>query len=101
MFMMFNASGSAAVPDSQPSGAQSTRKSTGMVAKLLAEPSVVFGGVLLLAIAALGVLAPWLYTIDPTAIDPGSANLRPGTRGEFVTLAGQASERLFLFGTDA
>jgi peptide/nickel transport system permease protein len=52
-------------------------------------------------LALMAIAAPWLYTIDPTAIDPGSADLLPGTRAEFTTLAGDSFQHLFIMGTDS
>lgn len=54
-------------------------------------------GVLLL----MALLAPWLYTVDPVAIDPGVGNLLPGTRAEFNSLAGETFDRWFVMGTDS
>jgi len=39
--------------------------------------------------------------MDPNAMDPASSHLKPGTRAEFMTLAGDTFERLFLMGTDS
>lgn len=64
-------------------------------------------GAVRLSLAALALLvamalcAPWLYTIDPAAIDPASANLLPGTRAEFMTLAGDSFQHRFLLGSDS
>lgn len=43
------------------------------------------GALILLALLAAG--APWLYTIDPTSMDPAAANLAPLTHGEFLSLS--------------
>ena len=37
--------------------------------KLLRNPSVVFGGMIIAIVLLMGLLAPWLGTIDPTAIN--------------------------------
>ncbi len=50
---------------------------------------------------AMAVLAPWLGTIDPTAMDPGSGNLLPGTRAEFTSLSGDSVQHWFLMGSDS
>lgn len=68
---------------------------------MLSNWSVRLGGGVLLALIALAAAAPWLGTIDPIAIDPGSANLLPGTRGEFNSLSGDTFEHLFIMGTDS
>src|SRR5690606_22168908 len=49
----------------------------------------------------MAVLAPWLGTIDPTAIDPASGNLLPLTRAEFNSLAGDTFDHFFLMGSDS
>lgn len=72
-----------------------------LLQRILANGSVRVGGGVLVLLIATSLLAPWLGTIDPTAIDPGSANLLPGTRGEFNSLAGDTFEHLFVMGTDS
>jgi peptide/nickel transport system permease protein len=58
------------------------------------------GALILLLLLAIG--APWLYTMDPTAIDPAAANLAPLSHGEFMSLSGgDPIQRWFLFGTDS
>jgi peptide/nickel transport system permease protein len=57
------------------------------------------GALLLLIFVAVG--APWLGTIDPTAMDPSSANLLPGVRAEFSDLSGATFQHFFLMGTDS
>jgi peptide/nickel transport system permease protein len=54
-------------------------------------------GVLILA----ALFAPWLGTIDPTAMDPGSGNLLPGTRGDFTSFDGDVIPHWFIMGTDS
>jgi peptide/nickel transport system permease protein len=49
----------------------------------------------------VAVAAPWLGTIDPTAMDPSSANLLPGVRAEFSDLSGATFQHFFLMGTDS
>jgi peptide/nickel transport system permease protein len=65
------------------------------------QPSIVIGSVLLLSIILMAVAAPWLYTIDPNAMDPASSHLPPGAKAEFTTLAGDSFQRMFPLGTDA
>ncbi|MGJ7607366.1 ABC transporter permease [Variovorax sp. LT1R20] len=72
-----------------------------LLKRILADWSVRVGGSVLLFLVLMSLLAPWLGTIDPTAIDPGSGNLLPGTRGEFNSLAGDTFEHLFVMGTDS
>lgn len=72
-----------------------------LLKRILADWSVRAGGGVLLLLVFVSLVAPWLGTIDPTAIDPGSGNLMPGTRGEFNSLAGDTFEHLFVMGTDS
>ena len=46
--------------------------------KLLRNPSVVFGATIIAIVLLMGLLAPWLGTIDPTAINPIARNKVPG-----------------------
>jgi peptide/nickel transport system permease protein len=52
-----------------------------------------------LIVAAL--FAPWLGTIDPIAMDPGSGNLLPGARGDFNSFDGDVIPHWFIMGTDS
>lgn len=69
--------------------------------RLSVQPGILFGGLLLLSIIVMATAAPWLYTIDPNAMDPVNSHLAPGARAEFVTLAGDSFQRFFPLGTDA
>jgi peptide/nickel transport system permease protein len=72
-----------------------------LIRSILANWSVRIGGGVLALLVFMAVAAPWLGTIDPTAIDPASGNLLPGTRGEFNSLAGDSFQHLFIMGTDS
>ena len=72
-----------------------------MTRRVLRNGAVRFGGIAL-ALLILGTVgAPWLGTIDPTLIDPASANLLPGTHAEFMTLGGDAFQHWFAMGSDS
>lgn len=89
---------SGAIADSiEPAG---NRRPVPMVRKVLANGAVRVGGGALVLLILLALAAPLLGTIDPTAIDPGSGNLLPGTRAEFMTLGGHSFQHLFLMGSD-
>ena len=77
------------------------RKRRSLWRRVLANWSVRLGGSALCVLIAMAALAPWLGTIDPTAMDPGSGNLLPGTRGEFTSLSGDTVQHWFLMGTDS
>jgi peptide/nickel transport system permease protein len=66
----------------------------------LRNRAVIAGGVILLSMAAVALLAPWLGTIDPAEIDPSSRNLAPGAAMTVVLPDGATSERTAFFGTD-
>lgn len=89
---------SVADPAAEPSGG---RRPVPLPRRVLANGSVRLGGGTLLLLVLAAIAAPWLGTIDPTAIDPASGNLLPGTRGEFTSLAGDSFQHLFLMGSDS
>ncbi len=63
--------------------------------------SVRIGGVVLLLLVAIALLAPWLGTVDPSLFDPASRDLLPGMTGEITTLEGEALKHSFLMGSDS
>jgi peptide/nickel transport system permease protein len=69
--------------------------------KILDNTSVRIGLVALLLLICMACFAPWLYTIPPTAMDPSSANLLPGTQAEFSDLSGDTYDHYFVMGTDS
>ena len=75
----------------QPSAWQRVRRNT----------SVRIGGVVMLLLVLVALLAPWLGTVDPSLFDPASRDLRPGAMGEIVTLEGDTLKHRFLMGSDS
>ena len=69
--------------------------------KVFANGSVRLGGGVLLLLILMSIFTPWLGTIDPTMLDPGSQNLLPGTTNVFMTLDGDEFEHFFLMGSDS
>ena len=63
--------------------------------------SVRIGGVVLLLLVAIALLAPLLGTVDPTLFDAASRDLLPGKTGEITTLEGETIEHTFLMGSDS
>ena len=63
--------------------------------------SVRIGGLALLVLITIAVLAPWLGTVDPTLFDAASRDLRPGAAGEIMTLEGDLKKHTFLMGSDS
>ncbi len=89
-----------AAEPAEPTGVPRKRKPS-LLRRIFSNGAVRTGSALLCLMVFIAVAAPWLYTIDPNAMDPASAHLSPGTRAEFVTLAGDAFERVFPMGTDS
>jgi peptide/nickel transport system permease protein len=68
---------------------------------LLKNWSVRIGGLALLLLIGIAVLAPWLGTVDPTLFDAASRDLKPGAAGEIMTLEGDLKKHTFLMGSDS
>jgi peptide/nickel transport system permease protein len=81
--------------------APAIRSRTPLWRRVLRNWSVRLGCGALLLLVFVAVAAPWLGTIDPTAMDPSSANLLPGVRAEFSDLSGATFQHFFLMGTDS
>jgi peptide/nickel transport system permease protein len=64
------------------------------------NPGVVFGATVILIVLLMALLAPWLGTIDPTAINPIARNKAPGAEFWLRTDTGERIEMIALFGTD-
>jgi len=70
--------------------------------KRLWRHSAVRGGVVVLAaLALLGVLAPWLGTFDPSAMDPGFIAVGAGTSGQVTMPDGAQFAHTFWMGSDS
>jgi peptide/nickel transport system permease protein len=67
----------------------------------LRNPSVIVGGVILLIMLAIAILAPFLGTVDPTRIDPAARNKKPDTEITYRLDNGQTAKRVAYFGTDS
>jgi peptide/nickel transport system permease protein len=63
--------------------------------------SVRIGGLALLILLGIAILAPWLGTVDPTLFDAASRDLKPGASGEIMTLEGEVKKHTFLMGSDS
>jgi peptide/nickel transport system permease protein len=69
--------------------------------KLLRNPSVMFGAIIIAIVLLMGVLAPWLGTIDPAAISPIARNKIPGAEITMRTDTGERIKMVSKFGTDS
>ena len=77
------------------------RRRRSLLRRVISNWSVRLGGGVLCVLILAALFAPWLGTIDPTAMDPGSGNLLPGTRGDFNSFDGDVIPRWFIMGTDS
>lgn len=71
-----------------------------VVRKLSAHSAIRFGASVLGLLIALAVLAPWLGTVDPAAMDSAHINTLSGTQGTFTLLDGTSLAHTFWMGTD-
>lgn len=88
------------VVDSASISAASTKRKS-LWALAVRNPSVIFGGAILLVMLAIAILAPFLGTVDPTRIDPAARNKKPGAEITFRLDDGQTAKRVVLMGTDS
>jgi peptide/nickel transport system permease protein len=71
------------------------------VRRLSRHPSVLFGGVILLVLLAIAIVAPLMGTISPSAIDPSSRNKKPGVELSTRAADGSKVTRTAWMGTDS
>jgi peptide/nickel transport system permease protein len=76
-------------------------KPSAVLRNLLHNPAVMFGGAVILIVLSMALLAPWLGTIDPTAINPIARNKVPGTEISFRTDTGERIKMIAKLGTDS
>jgi len=69
--------------------------------RVRASGSVRAGGIVLVVLLAVALLAPWLGTVDPSLFDPASRDLLPGKTGEITTLEGTTLQHTFWMGSDS
>ena len=69
--------------------------------KLLRNPGVAFGAAVITVVLLMGLFAPWLGTIDPTAISPIARNKTPGVEITMRTDTGERIKMIAKFGTDS
>jgi peptide/nickel transport system permease protein len=73
----------------------------GASTRALRHPGVVAGGLVMVVVVLIGLLAPWLGTIDPTAINPSARNRVPGAEITMRTDSGERIKMVARFGTDS
>jgi peptide/nickel transport system permease protein len=70
-------------------------------ARALRHPGVIAGGLVILVVVLVGLLAPLLGTIDPAAINPAARNRVPGMEISMRTDTGERIKMVARFGTDS
>ncbi|MGN6098986.1 MAG: ABC transporter permease [Bosea sp. (in: a-proteobacteria)] len=73
----------------------------GVLRRLLTNISVLIGGSVLVLMTLIGLLAPQLGTIDPTAINPVARNKKPGFERTIRAEDGASSTFTHRMGTDS
>jgi peptide/nickel transport system permease protein len=73
---------------------------SGALRSLARNPRVVIGGAIVAFLALVGLLAPLLGTIDPSAIDPAYRNKKPGAERVIRDDDGTETAFVYRFGTD-
>jgi peptide/nickel transport system permease protein len=68
--------------------------------RVLRDPSIVIGAVIVLLLVLVAILAPVLGTVDPKAIDPAYRNRLPGSPHVVTAADGEQTTRTFLMGAD-
>ena len=68
--------------------------------ELIHHPGVIFGGVILLLMLAIAILAPVLGTMDPATIDPIHRNQLPGSAWTSIDAGGEEIAWTAWMGTD-
>lgn len=68
--------------------------------RMVGNPSVIIGGLLVLTIALMGLLAPVLDTRDPSKISPANRNQPPGYEATMRDSSGKKVPVLYRLGSD-
>ena len=69
--------------------------------RLWANGSIRFGAVVLGFMVLVSLLAPWLGTVDPAAMDSNFINKPAGLKGDFALVDGSTVAHTFWLGTDS
>jgi peptide/nickel transport system permease protein len=73
----------------------------GVIQTLRADPAMAIAGLVVAIILTIALLAPFLGTQDPTAIDPGFRNKKPGAERTIRAGDGATSTAVSRMGTDS
>jgi peptide/nickel transport system permease protein len=85
----------------QAAAAAAAARRPNALAQLMRHTGVLFGGGVLVLMALIAMLAPWLGTLDPTAIDPTNRNLTPGSERTLELASGAEVPYVHWMGTDS
>jgi peptide/nickel transport system permease protein len=77
------------------------RPNANALRRLVRNPAVLIGGTVLLVMALMGLLAPFLGTIDPAAINPSARNRVPGVERSIRADDGSTTVFKHRMGTDS
>jgi peptide/nickel transport system permease protein len=89
----------AAAPD-QPDILPPVRRRRGLLGLALRHPTIAIGGALLLIMVFIALAAPWLGTVDPTALSPARRTREPSAQYWFGTdMLGRDIYSRVLYGT--
>lgn len=80
---------------------QTAQRRTGQLRALSRNPSVVIGAFIVTFMVLIGLLAPFLGTRDPAAIDPTFRNKKPGIERTIRADDGSTKSFVHRFGTDS
>ena len=69
--------------------------------ELIGHPGVLFGGVVLVLMSMVALVAPLLGTVDPATIDPTHRNQLPGSEWTVTSVSGHELARTAWMGTDS
>jgi peptide/nickel transport system permease protein len=90
-----------AVPIEEPDATLPSAQRASIWRRLARTPSVVIGGVLIALIALIGIAAPLLTPLDPSAISPADRNKKPGHERTVRDDDGNATTVTAHMGTDS
>ncbi len=83
------------------SQAAASIKRLNLAQRLLRHRSVIFGGIIMIAMLLISIAAPYLGTIDPAYIDPTNRNKKPGYDAMVLDQNDKEVHRTYWMGTDA
>lgn len=84
-----------------PIAAEPVAPARTVLMRLIRNPVVAIGGTVLMLMTLLGLFAPWLGTLDPTAINPSTRNRVPGFERTIRADDGSTTTFKHRMGTDS